>query len=156
MTAHISGLFTSKGGVPKLPVLQARVDRTGMLGDAVKHTKIHGGPLRALCLFSADVLEALQREGHPVEPGMIGENVLVRGLDWAVDMTIGARWQLGGTLMIEVTDFTEPCKSIAGAFAAGKFRRAKQALYPGSSRVYARVLIPGDIAVGDAVLAAKA
>jgi MOSC domain-containing protein YiiM len=151
MVAIIAGIFTSNGGVPKLPVLQARVETLGILGDAVRHRKIHGGPHRAVCLFSADVLDQLQREGHPIQPGMIGENILVQGLDWATDMGVGSRWQMGHTLQLEVTEYTEPCKSIAAAFVQGNFRRAKQEKHPGFSRVYARVLVPGDIATGDAI-----
>jgi MOSC domain-containing protein YiiM len=151
MNAHVAGLYISQGGVPKLPVGEARVGALGILGDAVRHTKIHGGPERAVCLFSADVMDQLQREGHPIRPGMIGENILIRGLDWVGEMTEGSRWQLGDTLVLDITRFTEPCNSIADAFTGRQFRRVKQELHPGCSRVYARVLTPGTLARGDTV-----
>ncbi len=151
MPGRIAGLFVSQGGVPKLPVMQARVEAAGIIGDKVQHKKIHGGPDRALCLFSADVMRVLQAEGHPVQPGMTGENILIEGLNWAVDVTPGTHWQLGDKLHIKITSYTEPCKQIADAFSLRHFRRILQEINPGFSRVYARVLEPGDISVGDRI-----
>jgi MOSC domain-containing protein YiiM len=83
MTGRIVQINVPSGGVPKRPVPRARVTRSGLEGDAHRDTEHQGGLDRALCLFSVERIEALQAEGHPVEPGALGENLTVAGLDWA-------------------------------------------------------------------------
>lgn len=63
----------SNGGVPKLPVPEARMTTLGVEGDRQRNPDIHGGPERAVCLFSLEVIEALQTEGHPIAPGSAGD-----------------------------------------------------------------------------------
>lgn len=140
----------SAGGVPKLPVRSAEVTELGLVGDVQKHTKVHGGPNRALCLYSLERILALQAEGHPIFPGSTGENLTLAGLDWDA-VVPGVRLRLGDTVEIEVTKYTEPCPAIAGSFAGGDISRMAQDKHPGWSRVYVRVLTPGSICVGDKV-----
>lgn len=139
-----------KGGVPKQAVASAEVTADGIAGNAVAHTRVHGGPDRALCLYSEEHILALQREGHPIRPGSTGENVTVAGLDWA-GLAPGARLQLGATVAVEITSYAAPCEIIAGSFADRDSRRISQKKHPGWSRLYARVLQPGRISAGDAV-----
>ena len=91
---HITGLQRSAGGVPKLPVGHARVRTGGMDGDRQANRKYHGGPDRALCLYSQDRLDALSAEGHPVGRGALGENVTIAGLSWDL-VQPGARLRIG-------------------------------------------------------------
>jgi MOSC domain-containing protein YiiM len=145
----VVSLNRSKGGVPKLPADEAWAGETGLEGDRQRNRLFHGGPQRALCLYSAELMEKLRAEGHPIAPGTTGENVTVSGLDWSL-MKPGARLRVGGAL-VEITSYTTPCKNIAGSFADGEFTRISQKLHPGWSRVYARVVDEGPIRVGDAV-----
>ena len=145
----IVSLNRSNGGVPKLPVDEAWAGTGGLEGDRQRNRKFHGGPQRALCLYSAERIEALRAEGHPIAPGTTGENVTVSGLDWE-RMAPGARLRVGGAL-VEVTSFTSPCQNIAGSFLGGEFKRISQKLHPGWSRVYARVVEEGLLRVGDPV-----
>jgi len=147
VTAAIVQLSVSAGGVPKHAIEQARVTWLGLAGDVQKHAKIHGGPDRALCLFSLEVIERLRAEGHPIAPGTTGDNVTIRGIDWA-GVAIGARLALGDEVVVEITGLTDPCKQIAGSFADRNFRRI---LAHGDSRLYARVLREGALRVGDPV-----
>ena len=71
----------SAGGMPKLPVLFARVTPSGIEGDRQKTAKIHGGPDRAVCLYSEELYAQLQSEGIHVRAGELGENFTTRGLD---------------------------------------------------------------------------
>ena len=141
------GLHISRGGVPKRAIESARVSANGLEGDAQKHLKFHGGPQRALCLFSRGIMDELQREGHPIAPGTTGENVLIAGLDWS-QIGIGTKLKLG-EVKIEITDYTTPCKQIAASFIGGDFMRISQKTHPGESRLYARVLAAGELRVGD-------
>jgi MOSC domain-containing protein YiiM len=52
---------------------------------------------------------------------------------------------------LELTSFAVPCRNIAGSFADGDITRVSNKLHPGWSRVYAKVVTPGSVRVGDAV-----
>jgi MOSC domain-containing protein YiiM len=139
----------STGGVPKLPVRNARVSEAGLAGDGQRQLEFHGGPDRALCLYSMDGIEALQREGHPIAPGTAGENLTIGGLDW--DLVVpGVVLRVSG-LTVEITGYASPCATIRPSFSDGNSNRISQKKHPGWSRVYARVGGEGEICVGDAV-----
>ena len=146
---RIAQLSVSPGGVPKLPVLEARVTRLGLEGDAHRYEH-HGGPERAVCLFSLEMIDALALEGHTIEPGTIGENVTVEGIDWSL-VTPGVQFRLGDEVVLEVTRYTSPCYKIAPVFLGGEYSRVSQKRNPGWSRVYTRVLIEGALRTGDPV-----
>jgi MOSC domain-containing protein YiiM len=138
----------SRGGAPKLPVDVARVTSEGIVGDLHVDTQNHGGPLRALCLFTLEEIERLAGEGHPIFPGAAGENVTLSGIALE-SLTPGTRLALGDAVLIEVTQYTTPCKGIAEAFSDKDFTRISQKLHPGESRVYAKVLQAGELRAGD-------
>jgi len=148
VTATIAQLSISGGGVPKHAVLEANVTRLGLAGDVQKHTKIHGGPDRAVCLFALEVIDALRAEGHPISPGSTGENITIRGLDW-ITLGPGSRLALGADVVLEITELTDPCHQITASFLDGNFRRV---LLRGDSRLYARVLAEGTLRPGDPVV----
>jgi MOSC domain-containing protein YiiM len=150
MSGRIFQLNTSPGGVPKLAVREAEVTELGLSGDDHKFPDIHGGPDRAVCLFSLERILELQKEGHPIFPGAVGENITVSGIDWN-DVVPGQQLQLGEEVLLEITSYTSPCNSIPDSFLDGKYQRISQKVYPGYSRVYARVLRPGKIATGQPV-----
>ncbi|MEQ1731773.1 MAG: MOSC domain-containing protein, partial [Vicinamibacterales bacterium] len=91
---RVESVQTSLGGVPKAAVFGAFVSDTGVSGDAHAQPKFHGGPDRAVLLYSLEVIRALQAEGHPIGPGTTGENLTVSGLDWA-RMVPGPRLRVG-------------------------------------------------------------
>ena len=150
MGGRIFQLNCSNGGVPKTPVPDARLTATGLECDRQAHTRIHGGPERALCLYSLERIKELQAEGHPIFPGSAGENVTISGLDWE-RVVPGARLALGDEVLVEVTSFAGPCKTIAGSFRRGEFKRISHKIFPGYSRAYVRILRTGRLAVGQPV-----
>ncbi len=128
------------------------MDAEGVEGDRQRNLKVHGGPTRAVSLYSLDLIRALQTEGHPIAPGTIGENVTIEGVDWS-QLVPGVRVQIG-ELELEVTAYANPCLTIAGSFADGNSSRVAQKRHPGWSRLYAKVLHEGRIAAGDSVTVA--
>jgi MOSC domain-containing protein YiiM len=152
-TGRVHGLHRSAGGVPKLAVARALVGPGGMEGDRQRY-RFHGGPERALCLYSLERIEALRAEGHPIVPGSAGENVTIAGLAWEL-VAPGCRLTMG-EVEVEVTSYTVPCRTIAASFSDGRFGRIGQTRHPGWSRVYSRVLRGGWIAEGDSVALAEA
>jgi MOSC domain-containing protein YiiM len=147
-TGRVVAVNISTGGVPKLPVERAFLSANGLEGDRHDDRVHHGGPLRAVCLFSDDVIAALRAEGHPIFAGAAGENVTVSGVSWT-DVVPGSRWEIGEEAEVEVTGYTTPCYKNAGWFSGGQFTRISQSRHPGFARVYARVLVEGSIAPGD-------
>ena len=149
MAARVHQLNVSPGGVPKRPVERASLTPDGLVGDDHDDKVHHGGPDRAVCLYALERIVALSAEGHPVEPGHLGENVTVAGLDWDA-VHPGARLRIGPALL-EVTRYTTPCSTIRRSFSDGHFNRIHEARHSGWSRVYARVVEGGEVAAGDVV-----
>ena len=147
---RIVQLSVSAGGVPKRAVTEARVTRLGLEGDAHRDQEHHGGPERAVCLFSMEAIRALAAEGHVIAPGVIGENVTTEGLDWT-QMVPETHLVLGERVLLQVTRYTSPCFKIAPVFVGREFARVSQKRHPGWSRVYARVLAAGPLRAGDGV-----
>ena len=56
--AHIFQINRSDGGVPKGPIREGQVTSLGLEGDRHNDTVHHGGPERALCLYSDEVTGA--------------------------------------------------------------------------------------------------
>ena len=149
-TGVVHQVSVSNGGVPKLAVPEAEVTPDGVQGDRQRDRRHHGGPERAVCLFSLEVIERLRAEGHPIVPGAAGENITVSGVDWAL-VRPGTRLRLGADVLLEATRFTTPCTNIAGSFAHGEYGRILEKIHPGESRLYARVLEQGRVRAGDRV-----
>jgi MOSC domain-containing protein YiiM len=147
---RIAQLSLSAGGVPKRAVASAIVGELGLAGDGHRDPAHHGGPERAVCLYSLEAIEALRLEGHRIEPGSLGENVTVQGLDWTL-VAPGTRLRLGPDVVVEITRYTSPCHNIRPFFADGQYARVSEKRHPGWSRVYALVLRAGAVTTGDDV-----
>jgi MOSC domain-containing protein YiiM len=145
----LHSINVSNGGVPKRPTTDAMVRAMGIDGDRQRNLEIHGGPMRAVSIYSLELIEALQADGHAIAPGSIGENLTLAGIDWSA-MTPGATVEVGEVTLV-LTSYTAPCRNIAGSFIDGEFIRVGQKKHPGWSRLYARVVVEGEVRVGDRV-----
>ena len=150
LAGTLHSINVSDGGVPKAPRETARVRAGGVEGDRQADLRHHGGPERAVSIYSLDRIRALRVEGHPIAPGSIGENLTLAGLDWE-RLRPGARLEIGEVLL-EVTRAAEPCQKIAGSFRDGEFTRVSDRRHSGWSRFYTRVLREGMLTTGDAVV----
>ncbi|HEY3524246.1 MAG TPA: GNAT family N-acetyltransferase, partial [Candidatus Limnocylindrales bacterium] len=148
-SGRVLQVSVSPGGVPKLPVEQACVRRMGLDGDGHRGDRVHGGPLRAVCLFGNEVIEALRAEGHPIFPGSVGENLTTEGLVIS-DLPAGTRLAIGEALL-EVTTPSMPCDNIIDSFSDRKSGRISILTHPHDSRMYARVLREGIVRTGDGI-----
>lgn len=149
-TGSVAQLNVSDGGVPKRPIASAEVGHRGVAGDRQASRQHHGRPMQALCLWSADVIAALQGEGHPIGAGSAGENVTLAGIDWAA-LRPGALLRIGDVLA-EVSAWATPCSKNAAWFTDRDFARIDHSVHPGWSRAYAWVREPGTVRQGDAVI----
>jgi MOSC domain-containing protein YiiM len=153
---RIFQLSVSAGGVPKRSVARAHVSSGGVEGDYQRDQEGHGGPDRAVCLFSLEHILALQEEGHPIYPGSVGENVTLAGIDLGA-LELGDRLTFGGgAVEVQITSYTFPCTNVQDSFADGIFTRISQKVHPGMSRLYARVLRAGELRPAMVVRASRA
>ena len=146
MVGTIEAINVSGGGVPKTGRREVWISRDGVYGDAQANRKLHGGPERAVCIYSAELIGALQNEGHPIGFGTTGENLTVSGVDWG-RVVPGTVWRAGDAVL-EIASYTAPCKTIRHSFLDERYKRISQKVNPGWSRVYARVLQVGRARVG--------
>lgn len=144
---RIESINVSGGGVPKSRRLEAWISINGVYGDSQADQRLHGGPERAVCIYSAEVIRALQDEGHPIGFGTTGENLTVSGLNWE-QVAPGTVWR-AGEAVVEIASYTAPCKTIRDSFSDKRYKRISHKVNPGWSRVYARVLKEGKVRVGD-------
>ena len=138
-------LNTSNGGMPKLPVIFARVSRDGVAGDWQKNRKYHGGPDRAVCLFSDELYAWLREQGVAgLFSGAVGENFTTRGID-LMKLGAGDRLRVGRQCVIELTDVREPCRQLK------KWGERFPKLIVGRSGWMAKVVTEGEVKAGDAI-----
>ena len=147
---RVVSINVSGGGVPKRPISGARVSQSGLENDDHTDKVHHGGPDRAVCIFSLERVQDLQKEGHPIQVGSVGENLTVAGISWESIMP-GVRLKIGEQVVLEVTSFTSPCHKIGRSFLDGRFIRISQKVHPGWSRVFAKVIAEGDIKSDDPI-----
>jgi MOSC domain-containing protein YiiM len=103
MDGLLASINVSDGGVPKLARHRAAIRTTGVDGDRQANLKIHGGPARAVSLYSLELIQALHAEGHPIAAGTIGENLTISGVPW--ESMMPGVWVDVGDVSLELTGF---------------------------------------------------
>lgn len=97
----------SPGGVPKRPVSGAQATLDGLIGDGHAHAK-HCRPDRAVSVQDVELIEQLAAEGYPVGPGIMGENVTLRGVNVQA-LAHGDRLHFDGGPALELATVRKPC-----------------------------------------------
>jgi hypothetical protein len=144
-----AGLFTSHGGVPKHPQDVIEIGFGGVAGDGQHDRGNHGRPWQAVCLWSTEVIDAFRADGHPLAPGLAGENLTTTGISWE-RIVPGVHLQ-AGTALLEISAYAVPCRKNAAWFTDGHFGLMHHR-HGFVSRAYATVLRPGTVALGDPVV----
>ena len=145
----VAQLNVSGGGVPKIPVSSFMIEPTGPVGDTQRTRLHHGRPWQAVCVWAAEVIDAFSSEGHPLAYGSAGENITVRGVPWG-QVQAGVRMQVGDALL-EMAPWALPCSKNAQWFIGRDSSLMHHDRGP-VSRIYAMVLKPGMVRVGDEVV----
>lgn len=145
-TGTVAHLAAGGGGVPKPLVPSVEVGFGGVVGDRQRTRRHHGRPWQALCLWSTEAVAAVARPGDDLAPGHCGENIGLTGVPWD-RVRPGARLRIG-TVTCELWAWALPCRTIARWFEGRQPDRIHHRHGP-VSRIYAAVLEPGHIAVGD-------
>ncbi|HEY7036714.1 MAG TPA: MOSC domain-containing protein [Thermomicrobiales bacterium] len=143
MTGTLLQLNVSPGGMPKHPVPEARVAAGGVEGDAQRNLKYHGGPNRAVCIFSTELYDRLREFGIDLVPGSVGENFTTTGIDLQ-RLGKGDRLKVG-ECVVEITNVRVPCNNLK------KWDADLPELIVGYSGWVAKVVAEGVVRPGDPV-----
>jgi MOSC domain-containing protein YiiM len=103
-----------------------------------------GNPARQLNVMSYETLDELGSEGFKVQPGQMGEQIILKGINVNA-LAVGERLQLGGEACIEVVSYRNGCDRFE-AYQGKPRTDAKDRL-----GIMAKVVTPGTIKVGDPV-----
>jgi MOSC domain-containing protein YiiM len=110
MRGIIEQVSLSHGGMPNWAVEQAWIGPLGLDGDLHRNVAKHGGPIKAVLLVSAEVLARLRDEGFDVVAGSLGENLTIRGIDFAQLRPL-MRLRAGGAI-VQLTRLRHPCANL--------------------------------------------
>ena len=113
-------------------------------GYGIEGDRKGGHPRRNLNIMDQETLSVLDAQGYPSGPGVLGENLIVEGiqLDRYPD---GTEVRIGSEAVIEVVRPREPCYKLTALDA-----RMPESVV-GRVGVMARVVTGGTVRVGDAV-----
>lgn len=137
---------TVSTGIFKQPIDgSAQISATGISGDHIVDTTVHGGLDQAIYLYSLEDYQWWSKQlGRELEPGAFGENITLSAFP-AEPWVIGDRLQINDVLL-EISAPRTPCFKLASKMNDPTFgKKFVDAVKPGA---YARVINPGTIAVG--------
>ena len=137
---RVIAINISSGGIPKRPVVRARVTASGLEGDGHNHAK-HYRPEQAVSLQDIERLAELRHEGFPLHCGATGENVDVCHLNVNA-LPLGTVLRFSGGVEIELSKVRTPCYVLDAIDP-----RLKTAIL-GRCGMYGRVLREGTLQIG--------
>ena len=137
-------------GICKQPVFQAVfLSKLGFEGDGVGDLKNHGGPDKAVCVYSLDHYPHWEKTlGIKLPPAAFGENLSVANLN-EEDICIGDVFQLG-TALVQVSQPRQPCSTLAARYGRSDF--VKLVVNSGRTGFYFRVLQEGTVEPGASLI----
>jgi len=118
-----------------------------LAGDSQADLKVHGGPDKAVCVYSAGHYPFWRQKLGVQEcgPGWFGENFSVEG-QTEVDVAIGDTYRIG-TAVVQVSQPRAPCWKLGRRWS--RLDMPKLVLQSGRTGWYLRVIEAGDVESGD-------
>jgi MOSC domain-containing protein YiiM len=134
-------------GGAKRPVPRAVLRVNGFEGDGQADRRNHGGPDKAVCVYSSVHYPHWQRMlGRRLDPGAFSENLTVSGIREA-RVCVGDVFR-AGEAVVQVSTPRTPCDKVAGK--NGEKQLSKWISGSGHTGFYMRVLEEGLVQKGDA------
>ncbi len=99
---------------------------------------------RQINIMSYETLQLMAAQGFKTDPGAMGEQMIIQGLDVAA-LHIGDRLHLSKTALIEVVSHRTSCKRL------DRVQNITSDIQYDDLGIFVRVIIGGHIAVGDEV-----
>ena len=118
-----------------------------LAGDGQADLKVHGGPDKAICVYSADHYQFWRQQlGVPeCGPAWFGENFSVEG-QTEIDVAIGDTYRIG-TAVVQVSQPRAPCWKLGRRWNRPDMPRL--VLQSGRTGWYLRVIETGDVECGE-------
>lgn len=125
------------------------VQGVNLAGDDQADRRVHSGPDKAVYAYAREDLDWWSDGlGVPLQAGMFGENLTVAGIE-VTGAVIGERWRINDVLL-EICAPRTPCYKLGIRMGADDFPRLFAAA--GRPGAYLRILAPGTVTTGDAVI----
>jgi MOSC domain-containing protein YiiM len=137
-------------GIFKSPVSgPVRLSLRNLDGDGQADLKVHGGPDKAVCVYSAEHFPEWRRELGVEEcgPASFGENFSVSELREST-VSIGDTFRVG-TAVVQVSQPRAPCWKLGRRW--NRLDLPKLVIKSGRTGWYFRVIEPGVVETGDAL-----
>ena len=133
-------------GICKIPVSGfLLLKKLGFEGDGVGDVNHHGGPDKAVCVYSTDHYPYWQEiMGMKLPVAAFGENLSVANLH-EDDICIGDIFELG-TALVQVSQPRQPCRTLAARY--GRDDMIRLVVDSGRTGFYLRVLREGQVEKG--------
>ena len=141
-----------EAGLPKIGISSADVTRSGFKGDFnnFRFKKKDNDPNMAIMILCMDIIDDLNKEGWPVKPGDLGENITLIDLPYDT-IKPKQRYQIGAAT-VEISFICDPCATLQVLSYVQK-ANLKDFIKTLLKRRgwYAKVIEPGPIHIGDPV-----
>jgi MOSC domain-containing protein YiiM len=149
---NIKGRNPGSRGLPKIAVDSATITMNGLQGDfnVYRHEELNDDPDSAILLMPLETIHELNKEGWPIRPGDVGENITTIGISYA-DFSPRKRFALGST-EVQISRPCDPCTNLYLLPYVGQQRGPQflKVMY-GRRGWYARVIKQGMITKGDKI-----
>ena len=141
-----------EAGLPKISIEKAKVTSQGIEGDFNRYRTLrkNSDPDMALLILSDDIINQLNREGWPVLPGDLGENLTLTNIDYS-SILPGQNYKIGN-IQIMISFICDPCSYLEVLPYVGEIKLIDFIKTLKNRRGwYARVVRGGQIFAGDLV-----
>ena len=161
----VSVSLSPKHSFSKTPAAEIRIlADLGVEGDAhageqVQHLyRVRKNPnapnLCQVHLISTEFLDELHTLGFPLQPGEIGENLAVRGIN-LLTLPVGALLRIGADVVLQITGLRDPCQklnSLAPGLMKACIARGSDGSVVRKAGVMSLAVTSGTIRPGDPIL----
>ena len=141
-----------EAGIPKISISSAEVTHSGFKEDFnnFRFKKKDNDPNMAIMILCMDIIDDLNKEGWPVKPGDLGENITLIDLPYDT-IKPKQRYQIGAAT-VEISLICDPCATLQVLSYVQK-TNLKDFIKTLLKRRgwYAKVIEAGNIHVGDPV-----
>jgi len=110
-------------GLKKASIHSSKINFNGIDGDYnhFRETKKNNDPNMAIMLLSMDIINNLNREGWPVKPGDLGENLTVKDIKY-YDIMPNQIYKIG-SVEIKISIICAPCYKLESLDYVGKINK---------------------------------
>ncbi|MTI81271.1 MAG: MOSC domain-containing protein [Firmicutes bacterium] len=139
------GVITAVCTSPEKGMRKKNIGRGNLVVDFGVEGDAHGGPWhRQVSLLAMESIEKMRKQGLDVGPGDFAENITTEGIE-LFTLPVGTKLKLGQVAVGEVTQIGKECHH-----GCAIRQQAGDCVMPREG-IFVKVLVPGEVAVGDII-----